>query len=101
MNEGLSSGKVENGNYLKMFLKEKLPERLHYSESYRIPPIIGILEEGYKVEMKRSKSRECGGAHVPSFENVEIYNVINTILKLKEHRITDLRHFRFNSIVKF
>lgn len=108
MNEGLSSGKVENGNYLKMFLKEKLPERLHYSESYRIPPIIGILEEGYKVEMKRSKSRECGGAHgydnafssmrtifmahgpqfergrkVPSFENVEIYNVITTILKLK------------------
>ncbi|XP_073000471.1 uncharacterized protein [Typha latifolia] len=107
MNEGLSSGKVENGNYLKIFLKEDLPGRLHYSASYRIPPVIGMLEEGYKVELKRTKRNECGGAHgydnkffsmrtifiahgpqfergrkVPSFENVEIYNLIASILKL-------------------
>ncbi|CAD6233223.1 unnamed protein product [Miscanthus lutarioriparius] len=108
MNEGLGSGKVENGKYLKMYLKEELPTRLHYSESYRIPPIIGLVEEGYKIEMKRSKKNECGGAHgydnaffsmrtifaahgprfqggrtVPSFENVEIYNVMASILNLK------------------
>ncbi|WOL08170.1 hypothetical protein Cni_G16922 [Canna indica] len=108
MNEALSSGKVEHGKYLKMYLKEDLPERLHYSTSYRIPPIIGLLEEGYKVEQKRSKGNECGGAHgydnaffsmrsifiahgpqfargrkVPSFENVEIYNIIASILNLK------------------
>ncbi|KAG6491667.1 venom phosphodiesterase 2-like [Zingiber officinale] len=108
MNEALSSGKVEHGNYLKVYLKEDLPERLHYSASYRIPPIIGLLEEGYKVELKTSKSCECGGSHgydnafftmrtifiahgpqfargrkIPSFENVEIYNVIASILKLK------------------
>ncbi|KAL6838775.1 hypothetical protein ACP4OV_031489 [Aristida adscensionis] len=108
MNEGLGSGKVENGGYLRMYLKEDLPSRLHYSENYRIPPIIGLVEEGYKVEMKRSKGNECGGAHgydnaffsmrtiffahgprfqggrsVPSFENVQIYNVIASILNLK------------------
>lgn len=108
MNEGLSSEKVGNGNKLKMFLKEDLPKRLHYSESYRIPPIVGLLEESYKVEIKRSKEKECGGSHgydnsffsmrtifvahgpqfekgrkVPSFENVEIYNVITEILGLK------------------
>ncbi|KAF8663254.1 hypothetical protein HU200_055864 [Digitaria exilis] len=108
MNEGLGSGKVENGEYLRMYLKENLPSRLHYSENYRIPPIIGLVAEGYKVEMKSSKTNECGGAHgydnaffsmrtifaahgprfqggrtVPSFENVQIYNVISSILNLK------------------
>jgi ectonucleotide pyrophosphatase/phosphodiesterase family member 1/3 len=108
MNEALSSGKVQNGNYLKMYLKEDLPERLHYSDSYRIPPIIGLLGEGYKVELKRSESTaQCAGAHgydnaffsmrtifmargprfgrgrkVPSFQNIEIYNVIASILGL-------------------
>ncbi|KAG2586426.1 hypothetical protein PVAP13_5NG041216 [Panicum virgatum] len=63
MNEELGSGKVENGEYVRMYLKEDLPSRLHYSENYRIPPIIGLVEEGYKWEMKRSKRNECGGAH--------------------------------------
>uniref|UniRef100_A0ACD5VT08 Uncharacterized protein n=1 Tax=Avena sativa TaxID=4498 RepID=A0ACD5VT08_AVESA len=108
MNEGLGSGKVKNGEYLKVYLKEDLPSRLHYSENYRIPPIIGLPVEGYKVEIKQSKAKECGGAHgydnaffsmrtmfvahgprfeggktVPSFENVEIYNVIASILNLR------------------
>ncbi|KAJ4832867.1 hypothetical protein Tsubulata_028628 [Turnera subulata] len=108
MNEGLQSGKVQNGNRLKMYLKEELPSRLHYVESDRIPPIIGMLDEGFKVEQKRSKKQECGGAHgydnaifsmrtifighgprfargrkVPSFENVQIYNTITSILKIK------------------
>ncbi|KAL5999537.1 hypothetical protein ACLOJK_037822 [Asimina triloba] len=108
MTEGLGSGKVENGIRLKMFLKEDLPSRLHYSGSDRIPPIIGLLEEGYKVELNRSNSKECGGAHgydneffsmrsifvghgphfergrkVPSFENVEIYNLVTAILKIE------------------
>ncbi|KAJ4771993.1 Ectonucleotide pyrophosphatase/phosphodiesterase family member 3 [Rhynchospora pubera] len=109
MNEGLSSNKVENGKYLKMYLKEDLPERLHYADSYRIPPIIGLLGEGFKVELERSKSKkECAGAHgydnaffsmrtifmargpsfaqgrkVESFKNVEIYNVLASVLGLK------------------
>ncbi|XP_058069291.1 uncharacterized protein LOC131218642 [Magnolia sinica] len=108
MMEGLGSGKVDNGMNLRVFLKEDLPERLHYSASDRIPPIIGLVEEGFKVEMKRSNRKECGGAHgydnaffsmrtifaahgpqfargrkVPSFENVEIYNLIMSILKIQ------------------
>ncbi|KAM0878010.1 hypothetical protein ACQ4PT_035134 [Festuca glaucescens] len=102
MNQGLGSGKC------KVYLKEDLPSRLHYSENNRIPPIIGMVDEGYKVEVKRSTAKECGGAHgydnaffsmrtmfvahgprfergkmVPSFENVEIYNVIASILGLR------------------
>lgn len=107
MNEGLKSGKVGNGDKLKVYLKEELPSRLHYSASDRIPPIIGLLEEGFKVEQKASKSTECGGAHgydnaffsmrtifiahgpqfargrkVPSFENVQIYNMVTSILNI-------------------
>ncbi|KAJ8766930.1 hypothetical protein K2173_011748 [Erythroxylum novogranatense] len=108
MNEGLKSGKVENGNYLQVYLKEELPSRLHYFESDRIPPIVGLIEEGFKVEQKRTKRQECGGAHgydnavfsmrtifiahgpqfgrgrkVPSFENVQIYNLVTSILKIQ------------------
>lgn len=108
MNEGLKSGKVENGKNLRMYLKEELPSRLHYAASDRIPPIIGLVEEGFKIEQKRTKRRECGGSHgydnavfsmrtifvghgpqfargrkVPSFENVHIYNLVTKILNIQ------------------
>ncbi|XP_020224723.1 ectonucleotide pyrophosphatase/phosphodiesterase family member 1 [Cajanus cajan] len=108
MNQGLNSGKVENGEKLRVFLKENLPERLHYSDSDRIPPIIGLVEEGYKVEATRTGNKECGGAHgydnaffsmrtifigrgprfargrkIPSFENVQIYNLVTSILNIQ------------------
>ncbi|KAH6779073.1 Alkaline-phosphatase-like family protein [Perilla frutescens var. hirtella] len=108
MNEGLKSGRVDNGDYLRVYLKENLPSRLHYSASYRIPPIIGLVGEGFTVEQTRSKGQECGGAHgydnaffsmrtifiahgpqfakgrkVPSFENVQIYNLVTAILNIK------------------
>ncbi|XP_042502833.1 venom phosphodiesterase-like [Macadamia integrifolia] len=104
----LSSGKVKNGNNLRVFLKEDLPDRLHYVESDRISPIIGLVAEGFKVEQTRSKGKECGGAHgydnaffsmrsifighgpqfargrkVPSFENIQIYNLVSSILKIQ------------------
>ncbi|GJZ60235.1 alkaline-phosphatase-like family protein [Tanacetum coccineum] len=107
MNEGLSSGKVKNGDKLKVYLKEDLPDRLHYWESDRIPPIIGLVAEGYTIEQKDKNVKECGGAHgydnaffsmrtifighgpqfakgrkVPSFENVEIYNMVTSILNI-------------------
>ncbi|XP_065851032.1 uncharacterized protein [Euphorbia lathyris] len=108
MNEALQSGKVQNGKYMKVYLKEDLPSRLHYVASDRISPIIGLIEEGFKVEQKRTKQQECGGAHgydnavfsmrtifighgpqfargkkVPSFENVQIYNMITSILNIQ------------------
>ncbi|VYS64350.1 unnamed protein product [Arabidopsis thaliana] len=108
MNEALSSGKVKNGEFLKVYLKEKLPERLHFSESYRIPPIIGIVGEGLMVRQNRTNAQVCYGDHgydnelfsmrtifvghgsrfsrgkkVPSFENVQIYNVVAELLGLR------------------
>ncbi|KAK8644380.1 hypothetical protein V6N13_123689 [Hibiscus sabdariffa] len=108
MNEGLESRKVANGKYLKVYLKEELPSRLHYVASERIPPIIGLVEESFKVEPKRTKQQECGGTHgydnalfsmrsifighgpqfargkkVPSIENVQIYNLVTSILNLE------------------
>lgn len=107
MNEQLKSGSVVNGEYLRVYLKEELPRRLHYAASDRIPPVIGLVEEGFKVEQTRSKRQECGGSHgydnavfsmrtvfiahgpqfgrgrkVPSFENVEIYNLVTSILNI-------------------
>ncbi|KAH7852589.1 hypothetical protein Vadar_026817 [Vaccinium darrowii] len=91
-----------------VYLKEDLPSRLNYFASDRISPIIGLIEESYKVEQKESKRKECGGAHgydnaffsmrtifighgpqfprgkkVPSFENVQIYNLVTSILNIQ------------------
>ncbi|XP_057447325.1 uncharacterized protein LOC130739111 [Lotus japonicus] len=107
MNQRLSSGRVENGGKLKVYLKEDLPERLHYAASDRIAPIIGLVHEGFKVEQSRTLKKECGGAHgydndffsmrtifighgpqfakgrkIPSFENIQIYNLITSILNI-------------------
>ncbi|KAH7280560.1 hypothetical protein KP509_36G002700 [Ceratopteris richardii] len=106
--EALNSGKVANSEFLQVYLKEDLPARLHYSKSERIQPIIGMVAEGYKVEMKRSSAKECGGAHgydneflsmhpifiahgpqfgsgrqIPSFTNIEVYNLIASILNIE------------------
>ncbi|CDY14204.1 BnaA08g13350D [Brassica napus] len=83
-------------------------DKMNQGLSDRIAPIIGLVDEGYKVEQKKSKGKECGGAHgydnaffsmrsifighgplfsrgrkVASFENIEIYNLICSILGLK------------------
>jgi ectonucleotide pyrophosphatase/phosphodiesterase family protein 1/3 len=93
---------------VRVYLKEELPGRLHYVASDRIPPVIGLIEEGFKVEQKRTKRKECGGAHgydnavfsmrtifighgpqfargrkVPSFENIQIYNLVTSILQIQ------------------
>ncbi|KAG8376132.1 hypothetical protein BUALT_Bualt09G0031500 [Buddleja alternifolia] len=109
INDKLKSGKVNNGEYLKVYLKEDLAlERLHYSDSYRIPPILGMVGEGFKVEQRNTSMQECGGSHgydnaffsmrtifiahgprfakgkkVESFENVQIYNVVTKLLNIQ------------------
>ncbi|XP_051150734.1 uncharacterized protein LOC127265095 [Andrographis paniculata] len=108
MNKAINSGKVKNGEYLKVYLKEDFPARLKYSGSDRIPPIVGLLDEGYKLEKNNKTMRHlCGGDHgydnelfsmrsifiargpeikekekVESFVNVEIYNFITKLLKI-------------------
>ncbi|KAK1354886.1 Nucleotide pyrophosphatase-like protein [Heracleum sosnowskyi] len=111
INKGLQSGKVGNGEYLKVYLKKNLPSRLHYSDSDRITPIVGLADEGFKVEMNISEAKQCAGAHgydnaffsmrsifighgpsfpkgrkVPSFENIQIYNLVTSILNIKGAR---------------
>jgi len=103
--KGFGSGKVKNAEFVKMYLKEDLPARLHFSGSERIQPIIGMVAEGYRLAEKRTNRSMCGGAHgydnaylsmrtiffgrgpqfakgrkVPSFENVQLYNVMTSIL---------------------
>ncbi|MCO5582426.1 hypothetical protein L7F22_036321 [Adiantum nelumboides] len=107
MTEALSSGMVENSEFFKVYLKEELPSRLYYSSSERVEPIIGIVAEGYKLELSRSLDKECAGAHgydnaalsmraifvahgpqflqgraLPSFANIEVYNIITRILNI-------------------
>ncbi|KAF9614640.1 hypothetical protein IFM89_019617 [Coptis chinensis] len=87
---------------------EDFPARLHYSANYRISPIIGLLDEGFMVEQRNLSQRTCAGAHgydnayfsmrtifighgpkfakgrkVPSFENVQIYNMVTSILNIQ------------------
>lgn len=104
----LASGGVLNAVFLNIYLKEQLPPRLHYSESSRIAPIVGLVAEGYTlVHSRTDKPIKCGGAHgydnaylsmrtifiacgpqfpqgltVPSFENVELYELVTSILGL-------------------
>ncbi|KAG6545032.1 hypothetical protein Mapa_013724 [Marchantia paleacea] len=110
MAKAMASGKVPNSEFLKLYLKEDLPARLLYSANDRIQPIIGMPSEGFKVGLTRSGvcGAQCGGQHgydnqllsmrtvfiahgpqfargrtVPSFINVEIYNILSSILELK------------------
>jgi ectonucleotide pyrophosphatase/phosphodiesterase family protein 1/3 len=103
----LASGNVKNAEFLQVYLKEQLPPRLHYSESPRIPPIIGLVGEGYTLASSRTVKMTCGGNHgydnmylsmrtifiaagpqfakgrrIPSFVNVELYQLMTTILGL-------------------
>ncbi|EFJ25147.1 hypothetical protein SELMODRAFT_413874 [Selaginella moellendorffii] len=62
LNDRLENASLGNG--MKVYLKEDLPSSLHYSASDRIPPIIGMVEEGYKVPRPKSKTAKlCGGDH--------------------------------------
>ncbi|KAF9614000.1 hypothetical protein IFM89_014800 [Coptis chinensis] len=79
-----------------------------YSTCDGSSPIIGLLDEGFVVERRNLSQRRCAGSHgydnayfsmrsifighgprfarghkIPSFENVEIYNLITSILNIQ------------------
>lgn len=60
MSEGLQS--TYSGKYLKVYLKENLPSRMHYSKSDRITPIVGLVDEGFKVETTKPEAKQCAGS---------------------------------------
>lgn len=98
---------------LTVYLKEEIPEKYHYRNNPRIPPIVAIADEGWSISthgIMKSLSRtfSSGGAHgydpalssmqgifiahgsafkknlvVPPFENVNVYNLVTTVLNLK------------------
>lgn len=108
LTRALASGSVKNAEFIDVYLKEQLPPRLHYSESDRIAPIVGLIAEGYNLAHARTdKPISCGGEHgydntylsmrtifiahgpqfpegrkIPSFENVELYQLMTSILGL-------------------
>ena len=95
-----------------VYRREEVPERLHYRNNRRIPPIVMIAEEGWLIfpepvsGPKRLFFQKAGhgfdpalksmgatfiawgpafrkGVVVPEFGNIEIYNLICRILGLK------------------
>ncbi|KAL9950873.1 hypothetical protein ACROYT_G043443 [Oculina patagonica] len=97
-------------SHFRVFLKENLPKRLHYSENRRIGRIIAIPEDGWLLGFNSTSGiRYCNGgdhgydnldfnmrtlfvAHGPAFkkgaevehfQNTELYNMMAGILGLK------------------
>jgi predicted AlkP superfamily pyrophosphatase or phosphodiesterase len=96
--------------HLQLFWKENLPARLHFRNHRRIPPLIGLADEGWSIALRRSdRPPEAyrGGTHgydpaiasmhslfvahgpafrkgvvVGPFENVHLYNLMATVLGL-------------------
>lgn len=98
---------------LKVYLKEELPEKYHFQNNPRIPPIILLADEGWCVTTRgltRAFKRAFagGGTHgydpdlpsmqglfiahgsafqknlvVPPFQNINIYNLMSTVLNIK------------------
>lgn len=97
--------------HMQIYRREELPARYHYSTHFRIPPIIGIADEGWsitnRIYFEQNMSKFQGGAHgydpqlpsmqgifiargpaflsnksIPAFENVHIYNIVLRALGL-------------------
>ena len=96
---------------LSVYKKQDIPERLHYSNNQRIAPIVGILDNGWSLTtheyFESHQSHYNGGTHgydpaysdmhafflahgpafksgttVPAFENIQLYNLMATVLEI-------------------
>jgi predicted AlkP superfamily pyrophosphatase or phosphodiesterase len=94
---------------LAVYLREQLPQRLHYSDNPRIAPLVGIPRIGWAVTTRARlagrkleagahgfdpRDRDMGalfiaagpglrrGVVVPAFDNVDVYNVLCRVLGL-------------------
>ncbi len=95
--------------HMKVFLKDSIPERLHYRNNRRIAPILLLADEGWIITVRGDqnywRSRDRGGNHgydntaasmrglfiayghsiaagrrVDAFENIHIYNFLCRLL---------------------
>lgn len=98
--------------HLQVFRRDEVPARLHYSNHPRIPPIIGIADDGWAISTREwfDKCSACftGGNHgfdpqldsmgaffvaagpllendvrIPELENVHLYNLMCALLGLE------------------
>lgn len=96
----------------RVFRREEIPERLHFREHRRIPPILAMADEGWSIIERRDSDRterlDGRGTHgydnefesmqaifvargpafkkaviVDSFENIHIYELLAEILELE------------------
>ncbi len=110
--ESLYEALVNAHPHLKVYNKNTMPPRFHYTKSRRIAPILVIADEGWSVSdhkyIEKHKDRFTGGEHgydnqlvsmgatfiahgpafkkglvVEPFENIQIYNLMAFILGLK------------------
>ena len=98
--------------HLHVYLREEVPERLHYRDNPRIPPVVLIADEGWNIETKigwpnRAANYDRGShgwdpelpsmgalfiangpafkhhVEIPRVENNDIYNLLCAVLDLK------------------
>jgi predicted AlkP superfamily pyrophosphatase or phosphodiesterase len=103
--------RAKNIPHLQVYLREEVPERLHYRHNPRIPPVVLIADEGWNIESKVGwPNREPGydrgthgydpalpnmgalfiasgpsfrhGVEIPDVENIQVYNLLCAALGL-------------------
>ena len=59
--------RAKHAPHLQVFLREEVPERLHYRNNPRIPPVVLMADEGWNIESKlgwpNRKARYDRGTH--------------------------------------
>jgi predicted AlkP superfamily pyrophosphatase or phosphodiesterase len=97
--------------HTQVYLREEVPERFHYRDNPRIPPVLILADEGWEIttqaaQAKRTKPERGDhgydnqlvsmgatfiaagpafrrGAVIPPFENIQVYNLLCAVLGLK------------------
>ncbi|ORX60066.1 Phosphodiest-domain-containing protein [Piromyces finnis] len=107
--EKMINASINNGHWMP-FKRENILERFHYNNNKRISPVMGIAETGYSFTYKNRTLpvamhgydneddnmnafflgigpvfSKYPGQTIPSFNNVEIFNLITTILNITEN----------------
>ena len=50
---------------LRVFRRSETPEAWHYRDHPRIPPIIGVVDEGWQIMRRATRDGDSRGAHQP------------------------------------
>jgi predicted AlkP superfamily pyrophosphatase or phosphodiesterase len=104
--------RAKNIPHLQVYLREEVPERFHYRDNPRIPPVVLMADEGWNIETKLGWPKLAPnydhGSHgydpslpnmgalfiasgpafkkhveIPDVENIHVYNMLCAVLGLK------------------